>query len=348
VATLWDFADDRPLYAVGDRRGTIMHYLGVADIAGTYSRMMTEAGHDLLLNIALHRQHGRDVSTWLRVARGLGDFFVRHQNPDGSWFRAYAPDGTPIVDTPWFGHRSGSGKTATGAVVPYLLELVDVVTERAEDYRAAAERAGDFVQREFVDAEDYRGGTLDNPNVVDKEAALLTMAALLRMHECVGDAVYLAGAERAAKLAITWNSIWNVPLVPGTRLDAAGVRSTGWGGINSIWGAGVTDIYSLFFLAELARLSQLTGEPIYAQVAERVAHGTQQILSHPGDLMGFADVGMQPEGIAFCDQGVDDGLIAKGDIWGGLGWIYTAGTFGLGRYLSTPLPQGDERRGGGE
>jgi hypothetical protein len=36
---------------------------------------------------------------------------------------------------------------------------------------------------------------------------------------------------------------------------------------------------------------------------------------------------------AFCDQGVDDGLIAKGDIWGGLGWIYTAGTYGLSLYL---------------
>jgi hypothetical protein len=35
----------------------------------------------------------------------------------------------------------------------------------------------------------------------------------------------------------------------------------------------------------------------------------------------------------FCDQGGDDGLIAKGDTWGGLGWIYTAGTEGLMRYL---------------
>ena len=43
---------------------------------------------------------------------------------------------------------------------------------------------------------------------------------------------------------------------------------------------------------------------------------------------------MQPEGIAFCDQGVDAGLIAKGDTWGGLGWPYTAGTFGLHRYLT--------------
>ncbi|MFN8563223.1 MAG: hypothetical protein U0703_16785, partial [Anaerolineae bacterium] len=75
-------------------------------------------------------------------------------------------------------------------------------------------------------------------------------------------------------------------------------------------------------------------EPFYADVAELVAYGTQQILSYPGNSYGFADIGMQPEGIAFCSQGVDDGLIAKGDIWGGLGWIYTAGTFGLSCYLT--------------
>jgi hypothetical protein len=160
------------------------------------------------------------------------------------------------------------------------------------------------------------------------------------MYEHSGRDTYLRGAERAARLAVTWNSIWNVPLTPGTRLHDAKVQSTGWGGINSTWGAGVTDIYSLFFLAELLRLSRLTGEPLYANIAKLVAHGTQQILSYPGDLYGFADIGMQPEGIAFCDQGVDDGLIAKGDIWGGLGWIYTAGTYSLSRYLLARGPEG--------
>jgi hypothetical protein len=53
----------------------------------------------------------------------------------------------------------------------------------------------------------------------------------------------------------------------------------------------------------------------------------------PGRLHAFADAGMQPEGISFCPQGVDEGLIAKGDTWGGLGWPYTAGTYGLGQYL---------------
>jgi hypothetical protein len=113
----------------------------------------------------------------------------------------------------------------------------------------------------------------------------------------------------------------------------AGVRSTGWGGINSVWGAGVTDIYSLFFLRDLVELGRLVRDPLFSEIARLTAYGTAQLLSYPGDLYGMCDVGMQPEGIAHCGQGIDAGLIAKGDVWGGLGWIYTAGTSGLSDYL---------------
>src|SRR5215212_2367395 len=310
-----------------------MHYLALSEEPGNYTRMMVEAAGDLLLNYQLQRSHGKTHEHWLQACIRFADFMLACQGRDGSWYRAYTPEGEPVRSGVWFGGTGAEGKSATAIPVSYLLAVAKEAGERGEAYMAAARKACDYVLANQVALDDYRGGTLDNPNVVDKEAAMLAMAALLDLHDATGEEVYLRGAERAAKLAVTWNSIWNVPLVPGTRLAGVGVQSTGWGGINSIWGAGVTDIYSLFFLAEFVRLSRLTGDPIYSDVAELVAHGTQQILSYPGDLMGFADVGMQPEGISFCNQGVDDGLIAKGDIWGGLGWIYTAGTFGLNRYL---------------
>ncbi len=154
--------------------------------------------------------------------------------------------------------------------------------EAGEVYKVAARKACDYLLREHVALDEYRGGTLDNPNVVDKEAAMLTMVALLSMYEQSGRRTkdrdtYLRGAERAAKLAVTWNSIWNVPLVPGTRLEGAHVRSTGWGGINSIWGAGVTDIYSLFFLAEFVRMSTAHGRRVIRK------RGRTRCLWHPTD-----------------------------------------------------------------
>lgn len=339
VHTLWDIAAGAPLFACGDPSGPVMHYLGRSELAGTYTRMMAEAGRDLLLNVRLHREHGRDVSRWLNAATRLGDFFVRAQEDDGSWFRAYTPKAEPIVDTDWFGFRSGSGKTATGAVVPFLLALAGATGADGQRFRAAAGRAGGYVQTAIVASDDYRGGTLDNPNVVDKEAALIAMQAMLGLHDDavqsgIGNpAQLLHAARRAATIGVTWHSIWEVPNLPDTALGREGARSVGWGGINSIWGVGVTDIYSLFFAGDLLRLGRLAQEPLFAGIAQLIACSSLQMLSVPGAIHGYADLGMQPEGISFSSQGVDEGLIAKGDTWGGLGWPYTAGTYGLDEYL---------------
>jgi hypothetical protein len=335
IFTLYHCGKKRPLYACGDPDGPVMHYLGRTDEAGTYTRMMVEAASDLLLNDDLHRSLGRVDDRWRETARRFGNFLLEVQNDDGSWHRAYTPEGDCIRANDWFGTTERQAKSATAIPIPYLLALAGRLPEEAgQRYVTAAARAAAYVIREHVPSDDYRGGTLDNPNVVDKEAALLTMRALLSLYERIREGRYLDGAIRAASLGLTWHSIWNVPNIPGTRLARASVRSVGWGGINSVWGAGVTDIYTLFFLEDWVRLRQLTGDALFTRIADLIAHGTQQILAHPGELHGFADIGMQPEGIAFCDQGVDDGLIAKGDIWGGLGWTYTAGTFGLMRYLT--------------
>lgn len=376
VYSHYDLAKRRPLFSVGDPDGPVLHYLARSGERGCYLRLMAEAGSDLLLNWELHARAGRDRPDWLGAARRLGDFLLRGQNPDGSWYRAYTPAGTGIHGGDWLGDDD-EAKSSTAAAIPFLVALATAgrprpsagepgilagepgtlaggpgapadrlagpaggpaapgvgVTE-GRRYLAAAERAGRFIMARHVAADRYRGGTLDNPNVVDKESALLTMSALLSLYRPTDDPTYLAAAERAARVGVSWTSLWDVPPVSGTPLGRAQVRSAGWGGINSIWGAGVTDIYSLFFLADLLDLAELTGDDLFASIAHLTAHGTAQLLSHPGQMFGFADAGMQPEGIAFCDQGVDDGLIAKGSIWGGLGWTYTAGIYGLGGYLA--------------
>lgn len=331
VHTLWDTNRRRALYACGDAVGTVLHYLGESDVPGTYTRMMTEAGSDLVLNVDLR---GDDITgrRWWAAALGLADFLLRVQEDDGSWYRAYSPDGRPLVDGEWFGARGGSGKSATSAVVPFLLDIADRAAD-PDRYIAAAERAANYILREHTARDEYRGGTLDNPNVVDKEAAFLAMRALFSLYRRAARDELLDGARRAATLAVTWHSVWEVPAIPGTPLGVAGVRSVGWGGINPVWGVGVTDIYSLFFLRELHELGVLLGDRLFVDVAELVAHSSVELLAIPDDRHGFADTGMQPEGIAFCSQGVDDGLISKGDTWGGLGWPYTAGTFALDRYL---------------
>lgn len=336
VYTLFDMSTDEPLYACGDPRGVVMHYLGVSPVSGTYTRMMVEAGADLLLSAELPELSGDRAAAWLGVCQRLASLLVRIQNSDGSWFRAYAPDGTPIVGGDWFGEPQEAARTATSTVIPYLL-AVAAHGDPDRKFHEAALRGGRYVLMHQVAKAEFRGGTLDNPNLVDKEAAFLAMRALFALSRNDGDAAWLSGAIAAAWTAVSWHSFWPVPTLAGTPVDAAAVRSVGWGGINSVWGVGVTDIYSLFFAGDLVRLGGVAKIPLFQCIAELIARSSLEILSRPGRMYGFADTGMQPEGISFCSQGSDDGLISQGDIWGGLAWPYTAGTFGLGDFLNAQM-----------
>jgi hypothetical protein len=340
VYTLFDMRTDEPLYACGDPRGLVMHYLGASPVSGTYTRMMAEAGADLLLSAELPELAGDRAASWHGVCQRLAGFFVRVQNSDGSWFRAYAPDGTPIVGGDWFGEPQEAARTATSPVIPYLL-AVAAHGDPGGKFREAAIRGGRYVLMHQVAPAEFRGGTLDNPNLVDKEAAFLVMRALLALSRHDEDPAWLSGAIAAAWTAVSWHSFWPVPTLAGTPVGAAAVRSLGWGGINSVWGVGVTDIYSLFFAGDLARLGAVAKIPLFGRIAELIAGSSLELLSRPGRLYGFADTGMQPEGISFCSQGCDDGLISLGDIWGGLAWPYTAGTFGLGDFLNALMEVAD-------
>ncbi len=96
IYTLYHLDKARPLYTVGDPDGPVMHYLATSAQPGNYLRMMVEAAWDLLLNYRLHRERGAIHEDWLAACLRFGDFLAGCQNSDGSWFRAYTPEGEPV------------------------------------------------------------------------------------------------------------------------------------------------------------------------------------------------------------------------------------------------------------
>ncbi|WP_424769222.1 hypothetical protein [Paenibacillus sp. sgz302251] len=331
--SLFDIEKDEPFASFGQADAPKLHYISHGNIPGNYLRTMVEPAYDLLLNYQLYASLGMRETSWWDTTLSFANFLLKHQNKDGSWYRAYEPDGTPLKNAEGFGNDEFSSKSASSIPILYLIAIGKACGEDGQRYFDAARQAGDYVLSTYVSKDHYLGGTLDNPNVIDKEAGQYTMAALYGLYKLTGDDRYLQGAVRAGKIFVTWNYIWNAPHLPGTDLARVQFQTVGMGGINSIWGGGVVDIYSLFHIEELDLLGAEIGEDFFCSMAEWIAIGTQQMLSHPGDLMGFVDLGMQPEGFGICNQGIDEGMIAKGDIWGTLGWIYSAGIYGLGKYL---------------
>ncbi|WP_123041482.1 hypothetical protein [Cohnella candidum] len=332
--SLYDIENDKPFASFGEEGAPKLHYISHGNIPGNYLRTMVEPAFDLLMCYQLYASLGSEQASWWETTRNFADFLLNVQNEDGSWYRAFEPDGTPLKNAEGFGNDEFSSKSASSIPILYLIAMGQQAGEAGRKYLEAARRAGDYVLETYVPLDHYLGGTLDNPNVIDKEAAQYTCAALYGMYKLTGEKRYLEGSVRAGKIFVTWNYVWNAPCLPGTDLHRADFKTVGNGGINSIWGGGVVDIYSLFHIEELDRVGEETGEDFFRRMAEWIAIGTQQVLSHPGDLMGFTDLGMQPEGFGVCNQGIDEGMIAKGDIWGTLGWIYSAGIYGLGKYLA--------------
>lgn len=336
--TLYNAKYHCPINPLGDERGAWLHYGRLDALEGNYIRNMCEVAYDLCLAFELTNN-----SRWLEPAVKFANFLVNLQNSDGSWFRAYTINGEPITSPEeWFGYSLEDQKSATPVAIPLMVKLFNITGDKR--FLRSAEKAGEWLLKEFVDKIKYIGGTLDNPNIIDKESMGYSMKSLLNLYECTKNIDYLKGAARASKLAITWNYIWNVPFEPSTRLYKYDFKTSGWGGINIIWAGGVVDLYSLFFLEDWLRLATLLNEDFLRKMSELIACNTQQLLAHPGELYELCAPGTQEEGFACSNQGVDEGMIKKGDTWGSLGWIYSAGVFGLTKYLEYTQKQKKRKR----
>ncbi len=336
IYSLYDLKKKEPFCSFGDADAPKLHYMDYKGAKGNYLRTMTEPLNDVLEFAKWCEARGDMQEKWLSYVKRFADFLVSLQNGDGSWYRSYEPDGTPVFmleeENMTEEECERGRKSATAIPIPFLCNLSEYLPEKSV-YQEAAVKAGEYVLQKECGEELFQGGTLDNPNIVDKEAAQYAMAGCWNLYKLTGEKRFLDGAVLAAKQFVTWNYIWNVPSKEGTILFEKGFCTKGMGAINSIWCGGVVDIYSLFHIRELYLVGREVKDEFLMQMAGWICTAAHQIMSWPGDSMGFADVGMQPEGFGICPQGMDEGMIHKGDIWGTLGWIYSAGIDGVDRYL---------------
>jgi len=268
-------------------------------VEGNYMRTMCESFYPILLAYELERAHGKATDAWLEAARRFGDFLLRTQATDGSWYRAYRPDGAGLAAPgAWFGLSYLEQKSGTIFPVPVLIALHRLTGERR--YVDAAERAARFLIDRYVDPTVYMGGLNDTTHVksvkTDAVGVMFLMRSLLHVHEAFGRPDYLAAAVKAAKILASWVYLWDVPMPEGTLLAEAGFRSTGWAGCDVIASGSYLDDEFLEFTADLVRVAELAGEPGLFDVAELVQYGMQYGLSTPRNDHGYVAPGIQCEG----------------------------------------------------
>ena len=252
-----------------------------------YARSIAEGCAAVLAAADWETWHQRTVpQRWVQWARSGGDWIVAQQRPDGSLPRAWEAGSGAVLD---------ASTSAAYVVVPFLVALDRAVGGDA--YRTAALRAGEQAWAEVGAAGVFAGGTLDNPDVVDKEASILAAEAFLALLDVTGDLVWLDRAVLAAGLAETWTYIWDVRM-PLDGLDEElhwkrGVPTTGHQLITT--GASMTDGFLAVNAATFARLWVATGDTHWLDVARLVTHGTTTMLALEGRTFDLRGPGWQQE-----------------------------------------------------
>lgn len=271
-------------FSLADGGWVALTYRGVPLI---HLRALCEGVKSALKAWELEKSLGRDHPLWLRWCVNFADWLLKQQSAAGGFPRAWGmKTGEVGLDS------SKSSYTA----IPFLARLAKVTGERA--YLEAASRAAEFCWSEGQSVGNFVGGTLDNPDVVDKEAGTLSLEAYIALYEATGEERSLTRAAAAANFAETWMYCWNVPMPEDADAEQLhwkkGVSSVGYQLIST--GHSAVDGYMAFDVANYAKLYAYTGDRHYLEVAKILLHNTKQMLALPGRVYDLAGPGWQQEG----------------------------------------------------
>jgi len=253
----------------------------------TFLRVATDGMFGALQAWDCMKANGYDRPQWLQFCRSFGDWLVKHQKKDGSWCREYD----------WSGNAVNSSPLNTGQAVPFLAKLY--IATGQNDYRMAALLAGDWCFEHIHEPFAYVGGTPDNPNVMDKEAGYLALAAFLALHDLTGEPRWLAAATQAADFTETWAYSWNVSIPEdatnsvypkGCPSTAFSLIAAGHSGAD-LFLAGAAFLYYRIYLA--------TGDAHYAEMAHQFLHDTKRAVDIHGSL-GYGRSGLCTEALTLA------------------------------------------------
>jgi hypothetical protein len=261
-----------------------------------YLRAFTDDMRWVLKAYQWELERGVEHYEWFRWCTEFAQWLLlNHQHPDGGFPRSWYPGTNQVYDD---NYESSYNAMA------FLTKLSEVTggatfwTAHGRDpFLTAAIEAGEFCWRNFHSKEQYVGGTLDNNNILDKEAGTLSLEGYLALYEATKDSKWLDRAKAAADFAETWIYTWNVPM-PDDQADAdlQWKREASTIGVNRInsqssgvdqWMAGDVDEY--------AKLYVYTQDPHYLEVARILLHNSKNMLALPGRMYDLYEPGAQQE-----------------------------------------------------
>ena len=270
----------------------------------------------LLRAYRFEKNQGSDHPSWLAWCRQYADWLLTQEHASGGFPRSWEADGRVLSPSP----------NASFNAIGLLVLLSELTQDPA--YLDAAIRTGDFCWSSGQSDGIFVGGTIDNPDVLDKEAATLSMEAYLMLHKATQQSKWIERTQAAADFSESWIYLWNIPM-PVDEDNASlnwkkGVPTIGLQLIAT--GHSLVDNYMTFNPDDFALLYKLTGDKHYLEVARLLLHNTKNMLALPGRKYDLKAEGWQQEHWSIAP------LRGYGFHRGWLPWVSTShlnGIFGL-------------------
>ena len=156
-------------------------------------RAPSEGMRTLIDSYRREKSHGHEHPEWLSWCIQFADWLLKQQNEDGSFARSWnAGKGTV---------NEASG-TSSYNPVTFLVKLSEVTGQKK--YINTAIRAADYIWTNYGSKGVFVGGATDNPNIVDKEAGMLSLNAFLSMYESIKNPKWLEYAITAGNYTESW------------------------------------------------------------------------------------------------------------------------------------------------
>ncbi len=254
-----------------------------------WTRMIADGLENILDAYVYMKKKGEGRPEWLEFCQRAADWFVRIQNDDGSWYRAYnTNDGSMRMDS----------KANTISIVRFLIQLYLVTG--FDTYKKAALKAGEWSYQNTFNLMEYRGSTCDNTDIMDNESGIYAIFGFLSLYDLTGEQKWLDALIGAADYTETWTYAWSFPVRvlwpnhPFTKNPISGQSPVTLGG-------GGGDMYMAACAYVYYRLYVITNDEHYRDYAEFIHNNTRQANDVDGGF-GYALPGLSHEGGRFGDQ----------------------------------------------
>lgn len=266
----------------------------------SFLRCFVDGMEGLLDAYRISVAHNEPQEAWNQALKRVASNLVKKQNEDGSFYRAYKTNGD--VETGGDRNTHGTSKLNTPVAIRFLVKMFEHTGETK--YKEAAIKAADFSYNElYLKLGKYVGGTPDNPNTVDKEAAIFALYGFNAIHELTGDMKYLKAAEHAANCAMSWTYCYDFAIPNRDAMDAK-KNPFVKGGITGFsiiaTGHSGADNFIAYMFYEMYKLYIKTGNELYLHMAKLLQNNTKLNTDFDG-RMNYKYRAFMPEATNVAD-----------------------------------------------